>query len=459
MNTLILEPNDVLFFRDGRPMSGALSGHGAAWPLPGVIDGALHAAMYRADLKERSHPHRFADQNGLRDDNRGKSARFFGSLVSAGPFPVSPEKHWYFQRPADILNNSSLPALAPDVSDRSNWKSNSSLPRPLSYALMNRLGPNKEGAKKWFSLNAFESYLKGEDHDYSEESPQMLNDGQIFDTEESIGIAIDPATGTAAEHQIYSSQYLRLKCGWKMGVFAYGGGKDEATHKVRDLVGELFPESRKILVGGQQRLCSVSLEKSSADIPLPYGLWEQKSFDPHRLANGRYAVKWILLAPAIWPEICGGTSARGVEIKPHCGGWLPNWIDMDTGKVLLKHRTGVRKRGYNGKGRPMLISDGEETINARLVSAAVSKPIVVTGWAGAVNDEPAGASTTHLAVPAGAVYYFEADSPEDAANLASALSWHAGEDFTTIHNRRSTLLGEKGFGIGVCGTWKACKQA
>ena len=57
MNTILLEPTDVLFFRDGRPMSGSLSGHGAAWPLPNVISHAFHAALHRAAL-DGVHLHR-----------------------------------------------------------------------------------------------------------------------------------------------------------------------------------------------------------------------------------------------------------------------------------------------------------------------------------------------------------------------------------------------------------------
>ncbi|SPE61229.1 hypothetical protein SBV1_620001 [Verrucomicrobia bacterium] len=58
-------------------------------------------------------------------------------------------------------------------------------------------------------------------------------------------------------------------------------------------------------------------------------------------------------------------------------------------------------------------------------------------------------------MPAGAVYYFEADSAEEACKLAAALNWHGSEaNPTTIKNRRSTLLGEKGYGLGVCGTWE-----
>ena len=50
MNTILLQPTDVLFFRDGRPMTGSLAGHGAAWPMPNVINSAFHAALHRAKL-------------------------------------------------------------------------------------------------------------------------------------------------------------------------------------------------------------------------------------------------------------------------------------------------------------------------------------------------------------------------------------------------------------------------
>jgi hypothetical protein len=139
--------------------------------------------------------------------------------------------------------------------------------------------------------------------------------------------------------------------------------------------------------------------------------------------------------------------------NPHPGGWLPNWIDPQSGQVLLTSGPGVRKavrKSAPAGGR----------IAAQLVAALIPKPLVVTGWA-LPNDTDrtdGGAKSTHLAVPAGAVYYFEADSDKEAAELAHALNWHGdpeARDFgKTIKNRRSTLLGEKGYGLGVCGTWQ-----
>jgi hypothetical protein len=96
-----------------------------------------------------------------------------------------------------------------------------------------------------------------------------------------------------------------------------------------------------------------------------------------------------------------------------------------------------------------------EAIEARLVAALVPKPIAVTGWAlpNEVTGEEGGAQSTHMGVAAGSIYYFETGSMQEALKLAAVLNWHGEGDGATVINRRSTLLGEKGFGLGVCGTW------
>jgi CRISPR-associated protein Cmr3 len=166
----------------------------------------------------------------------------------------------------------------------------------------------------------------------------------------------------------------------------------------------------------------------------------------------------VLLTPAIWPRIAEDFSHG---IHSHAGGWLPNWVAekevtaegdrVEAGSILLLDGPGIekakRRRLQRGK-----------RISAKLVAAIVPKPLPVTGWAlpnEADPDRPeGGAKSTHLAVPAGAVYYFEADSETDAKNLAFALNWHGAGVGREIGNRRSTLMGEKGFGLGVCGTWE-----
>lgn len=102
-----------------------------------------------------------------------------------------------------------------------------------------------------------------------------------------------------------------------------------------------------------------------------------------------------------------------------------------------------------------------DQLDCRLVAARLPKPIVLSGWSerlhllkdGQVTER--GPRPALLAASAGAVYYFEG---KDAPALADALSWHGSKVHNPsgdrIINRRSTLMGEKGYGLGVCGTWQ-----
>jgi CRISPR-associated protein Cmr3 len=449
MNTLLLRPTDILFFRDGRPMEGSLAGHGAAWPLPNVTDAAFHAALHRSGLEGHAHDQR-TGQSRLGKDNRQ-----FGSLVCAGPFPVhfrAPSTAtWFFPRPLDLLDNTLKPALAP--TDRFS-PGNSSLPKPTKYAVANSLAPSKDKeAKSWLRADAYQDYLEGKQTSLAKD--QTLNDADFSDAEATIGITIDRNTGVAGQGEaagkIYSARYLRLREDWHLGTFAQTQEKHEQTGQPTDLIPNLLSQPSQILVGGQQRLCTATrLTKST--LPLPQGKLD--GFASHtRDGEPRWLVKWILLSPAIWPEI-PAISKDGQPMTPHCGGWLPNWVRQVDGQVMLK--SGQRQRRRYGGKHTRGYSEDSAGIQARLVAAIVPKPIPVTGWTLA-NEKAgieAGAKSTHLAVPAGAVYYFEAATAADADKLAAALNWHGSDTApTTIHNRRSTLMGEKGFGLGVCSTW------
>jgi len=468
-NQIILRPTDVLFFRDGRPMSGASVGHTAAWPLPDVINHALHAALHRAGL-ENTHAHRLGRSGEYPDPDQ--RVRKFGSLSTAGPFPVrvSPSGKgtdsvhtWYFARPRDANSagnvSVTLRPLAALVHDSPTPWDQSSLPAPLKYAVVNTLPPKKEDdLEPWISTKAYQAYLSGSP------SPPVSNnfctDKHIADTEYAIGIAIDPATSTTGRDEtkgkIYAAHYLRLRDDFRLGLFAEAPDKvnGDPANK-RDLIKLLFNDKpRSIIVGGQQRVCTAVRTDAPIPLPLPIGLTGGFS-SVHLNGRERWLVKWILLTPAIWPEIPPGTSKRGTERKPHPGGWLPNWVCPESGRVMLEtidpeKRRQRRSLNYNGKGYP-----SNPNIDASLVAAIVPKPIIVTGWAlPNENDRTTGgAKSTHMAVPAGAVYYFEADSSQAAEALAAALNWHGNGPGDKIKNRRSTLLGEKGYGLGVCGTW------
>ena len=294
------------------------------------------------------------------------------------------------------------------------------------------------------------------------DSGHFCSHTDFCDAEPQIGIALDSTAQTTAEHEFYSAHYLRLHDRARLGLLA---GNSPAGG---DALVELFPSSTPatILVGGQQRLCHAErTDVTGHPLPLPRGL---SGFAPD--ADGKCRVKWVLLTPALWPRIAD-EDAEGNRVftkdgRPvilHPGGWLPNWIAAE--ETNLKGETvppgGVLLLDGPGKdkARRKRLTPGKR-IAARLVAALVPKPVVVTGWAlGDASDDPdrpAGAKSTHLAVSAGAVYYFETEGPraaEDAKALACALNWHGDSDGTAIRNRRSTLCGEKGFGLGVCSEW------
>ncbi len=467
MNTILLQPTDVLFFRDGRPMGGASAGHGAAWPLPSVINHAFHAALHRAGaVFKEAHPHR-RGRSGVYSDAPEHRDRRFGSLLTAGPFPVctsGADHTWFFPRPADA-DDSGRVFLHPHRVDAP-----SSLPAPCNYPVTSTKPPSKDMPKPWWSEGAWNTYLGSPQRSELSARSFLKRDADFADTEHQIGIGIDPETQTQDKTNFYSAHYLRLRDEFRLGLFAEAMDKvSDGANPSRDLIHDLLnghPE--QIVVGGQQRICTASRCDATGPLPLPRGLHATADFKP--CGNGKFAVKWILLTPAIWPEIQGGNSKSGEVIHAHPGGWLPNWVFLDwdaenrvahtsdrNGQVLLKLRSGKLRRDYSGPRVKRVAEGGESAISARLVAAIVPKSTPVTGWALANDtDRPeGGAKSTHLAVPAGAVFYFEADSSEDAAKLAAALNWHGNEaNSTTIKNRRSTLMGEKGFGLGVCGTWE-----
>ncbi len=460
---LQLEPTDVLFFKDGRPMDGASSGHGAAWPLPHILDAALHAALHRSG--EKSHPHRSSRNGKTHSQDRETQGRHFGALQTAGPFPISPDGKWLCPRPADAGGSGSVSATHHPLLDLPKGF-HSNLPDGL-LPVVNSQAPSKDKAEPWLTESAYQAYLDNDSEFKAKESDKekeilgdLLNDDAIFAAEHNIGIGIDPATNTQNGEQFYSASYLRLKPGWTLGLLAScmdkgeKGDRDRSAKADQDLIATVFPNSgarTHIITGGQQRSTTV-LRETKEKLPLPLGI--SKNF-PTAKINGqeKHLLRWTLLTPAIFPLI---PEKQEKNITEHPGGWLPSWISKDGYTVQLKDRSQTqRQEGEPRKAWRDRVKK-QNTIAATLVAARIPKALPVTGWSlGAESgDKPFGPKSTHLAVPAGAVYYFACDSPEAAAQLAHALNWHGTSPGTEIQNRRSTLLGEKGYGLGVCSSWK-----
>lgn len=423
-------------------MSGSLAGHGAAWPLPTVTNAALHAALWRAKI-EGVHGHdqirlKYGSREAIRKDDRK-----FGSLITAGPFPVSPEDRWFFPRPLDAGKSGSSKITLKPLTDFN--RDLSSLPKPLLYPVANTEDANKQTPHAWWSRDAWDAYLNETEISRSAKSddtdPNFNDDHHFSDTEHNIGIGIDDETDTQDGERFFSSHSLRLRQDWQIGLLASAHDKiDNDRHQTRDLIEHLFDTERNVIIGGQQRACTVI--RKTGPLLLPFG--KSDGFEQ----DGKFLVKWVLLSPAIYPKIPACNLPNGTSIPEHHGGWLPNWINLK-GEVQLLDGPG---RNY---ARRHKLTEGKR-IDATLVAALTGKPIPVTGYAvdNGLEDRGSGPKATHFAVPPGSVYYFKCEDNISAKKLASALNWHGGNKDTSITNRRSTLMGEKGFGLGVCGTWK-----
>ncbi len=396
---LRLVPHNVLFFRDGRPMMASSIGNGARWPLPSVFHEALLTAFATAWPKpcawERRVSVRAARQPGS-DRKSGRGDLRFGALSTRGPFPIR-GKQIFFPTPADIYSpvEGTFAVLQPTC-----LPGKGNLPDPLKYAPVPLKGhePSKLKPPEWISAAGLVAYMNNAAPTWkpfvSPEHPAERD--PLFDMESRPGVALDTDTQSALEGQFYVAQYARLRHGVEMiGDACCADSTGDAVARW------LESGARGFCLGGQGG--SVKVDRDGGSLVLPACAVEGRR------------VKWVLLSPAVFEN-----RIRTTDSEPQ--GWLPGWVDRASGRVLLRDKAQDRR-----------------SILATLVSACIPKPIAFSGW-DTVRQQP---KATQLAVPAGAVYYFEADSPEDAKALGLAL-----------HGRcRSDRLGEKGFGLGVCGPW------
>lgn len=428
-----IEPNDTLFFRDARPMqAGAGSGgHGARWPIPSVIHEGLRTALLiqsgselpKGDQRERGHHH-----PGTRGERRIVT-RDFESLRVIGPLPLRDEK-LFLPLPADLTTVAAASGRRPKAATRVttaapvlNAPGSANFPASWLHPVAACGEPIKESLPGWVDATTYGSLLS---LPVEKEVEIPLQPG-LWETEHRTGVAIDPATRGAKKGQFYTSEQMRFIGNTRIWFSATLTGPDREWELLHSFQGDRF------LLGGESRMARL---EPSQDLlaGLVNGPPSITPFQGPTLEGDRadiFGVKWVLATPAVF-----------------LGGWRPNWIaekDEKTtgrrihgGQVLLRkgdteRRPGEERRSWRERIREL------EPIRARLVAVCNAKPLAFSGW----DLGTGGPKPTLLAVPAGSVYYFIADSRKDADALIDNL-----------HGRtRSDRLGEKGMGLGFCGSW------
>jgi len=435
MQTFDFIPADTLFCRDGRPLAaGSSFGRGAYWPLPTVLHCALRTALLRRTGEElpRGKPLPGAKRRGQQKPNQvGSDA--FQWLHLHGPFPVSKTNGaWttWFPFPRDLVPASGESGhskemaylrVVPNIPLPRGYTNN--LPAPLTHMLASFAPPSKADLPDWVESAFLAKYLSGDDLLEPPKPP-------LWDTDYRIGVEIEDASHAAASGQLFAAEHLRLRRDVRLRFRV----SSPPGHKGgRDKEGSLTVESLNqglLQLGGEQRFGMVLDDAGQLELP------RIQITGPH--------VKWMLLTPAIFAQ-----------------GWRPGWVD-ERGQVKLRVVDKEKRREFRRQRREAgwqydeshdpLTLDDQTAIGATLVAACLGKPQPVGGWEtlhethrpDGSRETSGGGKPTFLAVPAGSVYYFQAASPEDARRLATVLQERCRSDF----------FGEKGLGLGLCGSWQ-----
>lgn len=381
--TYVLEPRDLLFLRDARPMAASDAGLGANWPRPDQLWNAVINAFHRAWPEVRQ-PWEGAAHTKREGENPGSSDRF-GALKTTGPFPAKlATGEVFYPCPLDL--NMELV-----LCDGTN------LPAPLTHAFgAKTLG--KANLPAWLSATDYRRYLAGEAF--------IPDDPELYDKERNVGIQIHADTHATVEGQLYQAEYLRLRPGIALAFTAScdlhpkgGSGTVDAFAKLGS--------ATELVFGGQQGVARFR-EWGSEISNLKF-----------QISNSRL-LRWTLLSPALFNT-----------------GWRPDWVAPD-GTVMLPRESVERLQGEPREVWRQRVA-ALPKFTARLVAARIGTAQAFSGW----DLQTKGPKPTRLAVPAGSCYVFDCADIAEAQALAEALA---------PANRRSSLFGEKGFGIGVCST-------
>ncbi|MGL4853807.1 MAG: type III-B CRISPR module-associated Cmr3 family protein [Lentisphaeria bacterium] len=402
-------PRDIMYFRDAKPIGASADGSGALWPLPSTLHSAFMTAFHHSlseCAQEWEGNHHVTDK----EKEKKNTSYSFGGLKTVGPFIKLENGDIYLPTPCDLIAGNQEQSVAGTMAPTQITWGNNNLPSPLKYVVASTQKPSKVTPGQWISIDSFFHYLN---NDFDKVLTMTASDFYI--SESRPGIGINPQTGTTENGQFYSAEYLRLKPEVAMVAFAEAEAKKARATSGNDLFAKFFEDSSKsaFIFGGQRGVAW--LENQEPTNP----------FDRLNIPSESKLVKWILLTPAQFNK-----------------GWLPGWINSDSGEVLLKE---IMPRGNQTREQWRLQMRNSDQIKAKLVAARIGKPQVASGWKIDKNGNGAGgeAKATQLLVPAGSVFYFECDSVEEAKKLKKSL--HA--------QCKSDTLGEQGFGFGLCGSW------
>ncbi|GIW95027.1 MAG: hypothetical protein KatS3mg110_3068 [Pirellulaceae bacterium] len=218
----IMEPLDVLFFRDGRPFGPATRGESSALPTPQTLAGALTTALLAAhgcDFEQLSS----AIKGGVSWPNvlgqlklpdtiaqvrfRGPWPARVGNSDHATPQVLVPtpallHKPAKSETPADFVCLRPAPCEIPGWNQSPRWP-----PAELTPLMAPGYGPT-EPAGHWLTLDGLQKLLQGEIPSPNE---TWVHSRELFEWDYRTGVGIDASSQTAEEGLIYAARFVAMR--------------------------------------------------------------------------------------------------------------------------------------------------------------------------------------------------------------------------------------------------------
>lgn len=412
-----IEPLDVLLFREARPFSAGENFRAAGQfpPTPLPLIGALRNAMMthlRIDTQEYIQNAR----KSVSSQDYGPFARIgcpdnLGSLKVIGPFLVNGNNSLCLPLPKDLLVDktrglSDSPGfLRPQ---KPGWNICTSSPK-LDLTLVSPKTGMEALEKGWLPGDFLQEYL------LEDIAGAALYNESLVEEEARLGIELSPSR-TAEFGRIYTVVFSRME---DKGAFLLW--LESSTEELTNLL----PKEGFLSLGGESRAAYFRQIEEGDDIPNPLGGTAMGNLNNELITylvhTKSKRFKLYLLTPAIFGN-----------------GWLPDGIDET-----------------NYKWEPI------KGVSVTLKAAAVGKAQPVGGW-NLVKKAP---RTLLRAVPAGSVYYFEADKELDEPNVRYIIEKiHFKSLMKEADHKQNKerpiidLYRAAGFGLAALGIWKGKEE-
>ena len=399
---ILLEPLDVLFFRDGKPFEPSTRA-GGAWPVPQTLAGAIWTALLRQyDCDFDAFKQAFGQGvEAAVAAGCGDAQRWIARLAVRGPWLARIESHPVQStgsekvNPVEVLlpipatvhtekgaEPERLHLISPLSSKRSpvGWTSaarNAEHLRPLWHTGREATQP----ASGFLTPEGLSRFLHGQ----HPQPDQMISADKLYAHDYRTGIEIEPDRLTAAEGMIYGANFT---------AFNRNACLDDRPNRYDvAFYAELdFPDGApSAVVGGIQSMS-----------------WG---------GEGRRVAVRPLARPFAWDESNGPqTPGTATSAEPR-----PSGSAGTQRPCLLLTTPGL----FDGQPYPACLAD-------HLIAAAVPAAVPVSGW----DLARGGPKPLRFAAPAGSVYFLD-ELPE---NLGRSLCGNA-------------LDRQQGWGCYLKGTW------